>query len=236
MCERVQMGHRVYADNMMQLLEAHKTVLPSWVERSECAPPMYLHIRFQFQRDYVIDISQADAYFVGSDHQSSNIALPHASVDANHAVLCHHPCGVLCVIDLNSDHGTFVTGVRIEPYTAVAVTAMDSLRFGTSRYEFRLIKKPTKLMSRNLREISDDGNHGVELFNGHLVSPTTTQTASLRIPRDRPTGKGRHIFTVLYPPSTGLPPCTRHVQRHRDRNIYMGAAPAKKTAVAMQIY
>eukprot|EP00898_Chlorokybus_atmophyticus_P000979 jgi/Chlat1/1882/Chrsp145S02202 len=77
---------------------------------------------------------------LGRSPQIADIVLDHASIRhvRQHAALVHKRDGGVALIDLNSAHGTFVDGTRIEPDTAVDLNTKCTITFGASTREYRL--------------------------------------------------------------------------------------------------
>jgi len=75
--------------------------------------------------------------------QGVAVKLEHPSVSRVHAAVLRGKENLIYVIDLGSSHGTFVSGRRIEPFSAVALHDRSVLVFGqsTRRYIVRIFPK-----------------------------------------------------------------------------------------------
>ena len=78
-----------------------------------------------------------------SDDVGVAVRLEHPSVSRIHAAVLRGKENILFVIDLGSSHGTYVSGKRIEPFSAVALHDRSVLVFGqsTRRYIVRIFPK-----------------------------------------------------------------------------------------------
>ncbi|KAA8497559.1 Peptidyl-prolyl cis-trans isomerase NIMA-interacting 1 [Porphyridium purpureum] len=74
----------------------------------------------------------------GQDKRAADIFLNNLSAGPAHAVMVWDTRGALFVMDLDSEHGTFVNGDRIRPNARVKVTEDDAVVFAKSSREFRL--------------------------------------------------------------------------------------------------
>ena len=102
-----------------------------------------------------LHIHRAPHYLIGSDLDLADIPARHASVSGQHAVLQYRQVpytgskagmeGVLVckpyIIDLESTHGTFLNGVKLDAKRYVELRKGDVVTFGGSTREYVLLKE-----------------------------------------------------------------------------------------------
>eukprot|EP00755_Sulcionema_specki_P031989 Sspe_Gene.97774::Locus_71301_Transcript_1_1_Confidence_1.000_Length_1246::g.97774::m.97774/K13216/PPP1R8, NIPP1; nuclear inhibitor of protein phosphatase 1 len=83
-------------------------------------------------------IDSSPYYLFGRNASVCDIELNHQSISRVHFALIHHQNGSLYVMDMGTQHGTFIRGERIEARTPVKLNEGDELRAGMSSRLYRM--------------------------------------------------------------------------------------------------
>ncbi|XP_065843422.1 nuclear inhibitor of protein phosphatase 1-like [Oscarella lobularis] len=105
-------------------------------------------------------------YFFGRNKDVCDVVIDHASCSRVHALLLYHKhVKRSFIVDLDSSHGTFVNGIRLEAKKPTPVEINSILSFGASTRTYSLREKPeTSSASRATMTTTDGGGEeNVEL-------------------------------------------------------------------------
>ncbi|CAI9754325.1 unnamed protein product [Fraxinus pennsylvanica] len=101
-------------------------------------PPSLPSSSVEFNSKYGKESMKEETLLVGR-HPDCNIALEHPSISRFHLRVHSNPSShFLSVIDLNSVHGTWISGKKIEPGVTVELKEGDTMQLGGSRRLYRL--------------------------------------------------------------------------------------------------
>lgn len=103
--------------------------------------------------------TEAKSYFIDKTSfvlgrgPTSEIKIEDSNVSREHLKIYYDEIQGMCVQDLNSGNGTYVSQKRIQPNIAVAITKNDSIEFGKSKY---YIKVDYVSLDPKVREIASE--------------------------------------------------------------------------------
>ncbi|CAE8674806.1 unnamed protein product [Polarella glacialis] len=120
-----------------------------------------------------VDVGKRRSYVIGSSLEC-DIQLVDASVMAEHAMLAHHRNGLAYLVDLGSDAGTSVDGIRLEPNALWRLKSGCSIVLGHAP---ALLLKGGQLLSH--RELLRSARSSCGEQEGQGTAPKSRQNSEL---------------------------------------------------------
>ncbi|CAM9756059.1 unnamed protein product, partial [Choristocarpus tenellus] len=144
-----------------------------------------------------MSLGSRDVTILGRNSRMAHEVLDHQTISRRHAAVVHDGLGGVFAVDLGSMHGTYVSGVRIQPNAPKRLKEGEILKFGESSRSYILHLQPTEakdeIMANGIKNALNSGEMITLTPNLGTTEAQKTITMDMGMPPPRLSPKRKKL-------------------------------------------